>query len=75
MTKLKEAKKKYKGEWIAFLVKEVTKKGELLGKLIAHDKDRRHLHRILRGKKVKSAYVTFAGPILKPGYAVMFIWK
>lgn len=40
MTKLKEAKKKHKGEWIAFLVKKVTKTGERIGKLIAHNKDR-----------------------------------
>lgn len=45
--------------------------GELLGQLIAHNPDRRELHRELREKTVERAYVTFAGPAVKPGYAVI----
>jgi hypothetical protein len=35
------------------------------------DKADRELHRELREKKVDRAYVTFAGPEVKPGYAVI----
>jgi len=68
---LEQAKQQYAGQWLAFLVIEETPAGELLGQLIAHNPDRRDLHRELREKKVKQAYVTFAGPVVKPGYAVI----
>ena len=70
---LEQAKTKYSGEWIAFLVyeeKEVIEKIE--GEVIEHHKDRRKLHERLRQRNVKNAYVTFAGPLIKPGYSVMF---
>jgi hypothetical protein len=53
------------------LVVEEMPTGELLGQVIAHNPDRRELHRELREKKVDRAYVTFAGPVVKPGYAVI----
>lgn len=68
---LKQVKQQYAGQWLAFLVSEETPTGELLGELIAHNPDRRELHRELREKKVKRAYITFAGPVVKPGYAVI----
>jgi hypothetical protein len=68
---LDQVKQQFAGQWLAFLVTEETPEGELLGQLIAHDHDRRELHRELREKKVKKAYVTFAGPIVKPGYTVI----
>ncbi len=68
---LKQVKQRYAGQWLAFLVSEETPTGELLGQLIAHNPDRRELHRELREKKVKRAYITFAGPVVKPGYAVI----
>jgi len=55
---------------LAFVVSEETPTGELMGQLIAHNPDRRELHRELREKKVERAYITFAGPVVKPGYAV-----
>ena len=70
--KLQEAKKKYKGEWLAFLVVKEIKGKEVEGRVLAHTKDRRLLHQILRNKRVKNAYVTYAGPMVKPGYAIMF---
>jgi len=69
---LEKAKNLYQGEWLAFLVTEETPSGELIGELIAHNRDRRELHRQLRDNKVKEAYITLAGPIIKPGYTVMF---
>lgn len=68
---LEQVKQQYAGQWLAFLVTEETPAGELLGQLIAHNPDRRELHRKLRKKKVERAYVTFAGPVVKPGYAVI----
>jgi hypothetical protein len=68
---LEQAKQQYAGEWLAFLVTEETPTGELLGEVIAHNSDRRELHRELRQKKIVRAYVTFAGPVIKPGYAVI----
>jgi len=68
---LEEAKQQYAGEWLAFLVTEEAPTGELFGQLIAHNPDRRELHRQLREKQVEQVYVTFAGPAVKPGYAVI----
>lgn len=68
---LDQVKQEHAGQWLAFLVSEETPTGELLGELIAHNPDRRELHRELREKKVERAYVTFAGPVVKPGYAVI----
>lgn len=68
---LEQMKQQYAGQWLAFMVSEETPAGELLGQLIAHNRDRRELHQELREKKVERAYVTFAGPVVKPGYAVI----
>jgi hypothetical protein len=70
--KLKDAKRKYKGEWLAFQVKKEGEEEELEGKLLSHTKGKKELHQNLRKKKTKKAYITYAGPIVKPGYAVIF---
>ena len=70
---LEQAKKKYAGECIAFVVKEEKDEIEKLeGEVIEHHKDRRELHKRLRERNIKNAYITFAGPLIKPGYSVMF---
>ncbi len=68
---LEQVKQEYAGQWVAFLVTEERSAGELLGHLIAHHPDRRELHQELRAKNVERAYVTFAGPVVRPGYAVI----
>ena len=68
---LDEIKQQYAGQWIAFSVSEEKPTGEIVGELIAHNLDRRELHREIREKKIKRAYITFAGPVVKPGYAVI----
>ena len=68
---LEQAKQDYAGQWLAFRVTEEAPTGELLGQLLAHHLDRRELHRQLREKGIDQAYVTFAGPAVKPGYAVI----
>lgn len=70
---LQQLKQQYDGEWVAFLVVEETPNGDLLGQMIAHNHDRRELHRELRKKNVERAYVTFAGPVLKPGYTAILL--
>lgn len=70
---LEEAKKKFSGEWIAFLVHEEKEELEKMeGEVIEHHRDRRELHKKLRERNVRNAYITFAGPLIKPGYSVMF---
>ena len=68
---LEKARQEYAGQWLAFLVTEETPTGEMLGQVIAHNSDRRELHRELRERKIDRAYVTFAGPVVKPGYAMI----
>lgn len=68
---LQQLKQKYAGQWLAFLVAEEMPNGDLLGRMIAHNLDRRELHQELREKKIKRAYMTFAGPVVKPGYTVI----
>lgn len=68
---LEQVKRQYAGQWLAFLAIEETPAGELCGQLVAHNSDRRELHGELREKKVERGYVTFAGPVVKPGYAVI----
>jgi len=70
METLKEAKKKFEKEWIAFLVKEEIP--EISGKVLDHDKDKHALHKRLREKKIKYAYITYTGPYIRPGYEVLF---
>ena len=72
---LEDAKQRYAREWLAFSIAEEASTGELFGHVIAHNSDRRELHRELREKKVRDVYVTFAGPPVKPGYTVIFFNK
>ncbi|KYK30871.1 MAG: hypothetical protein AYK19_04405 [Theionarchaea archaeon DG-70-1] len=69
---LEELKKKYEREWIALKILEEDKTGNILEcELIAHNREKTKLHKELREKEVKDAYITFAGE-LEPGYVVMF---
>ena len=45
---LEQEKQRYAGQWLAFLVTEETLTGERWGQLLAHNPDRRELHRELR---------------------------
>jgi len=72
MKNLNQIKKKYPNEWLAFKVMKETSDGCIQGKLIFHHPDRRTLHVILRRKRTKGVYITYSGPLVKSGYAVMF---
>ena len=71
MVTLSKAKKRFHGEWIAFFIKQNGKDKDPLGEILEHDVDKRELHRKLRENEIKDAYITFAGPPVKPGYEVM----
>ena len=45
---------------------------EARGQVLDHHRDRREIHRRLRERGVKEAYITFAGTLIRPGYEVMF---
>jgi len=68
--KLEEAKRCYSGEWIAFLTLEEGDNPE--GEVLLHNKDRRAFDRELLQKGLIDIYITFAGPAVPEGYAVMF---
>jgi hypothetical protein len=73
-TTLKEAKQLYPQEWIAFYVEEEGEEvDEARGQVLDHHPDRREIHRRLRERGVREAYITFAGPLIRPGYEVMFL--
>ena len=44
---LEDAKQRYAREWLAFSIAEEASTGELFGHVIAHNSDRRELHREL----------------------------
>lgn len=68
--KLNEAKTRYKGEWVAFHPFEESDDPE--GEVILHNKSRRIFDRELVKRELTDVYVTFAGPPVPEGYAVMF---
>ncbi|MEW6201732.1 MAG: hypothetical protein AB1546_07145 [bacterium] len=69
--KIDDIKAKHPGEWLAIKIEKETDEGEDFGELVTHNTDRRDLHKELREKNIKGVYVTFAGPIVKPGYEVL----
>lgn len=70
--RLSEAKKRYRGQWLAFRV-EGKVNGDLEGRLIVHAKSRHRLFLTLRSRKEPDLYLTFAGPPVKPGYEILFL--
>lgn len=70
--KIKDLKKKYKGEWLAIEVTEEQEGEPVEGKLILHEKDHDKLWGKVPQKKNKKIYVTYAGPPLEKGYAAAF---
>ncbi len=65
---IRELKREYEGEWLAIEVTERKDQQPIKGKLIGHNKDRRELHNELRKREVLGAYLTYAGPLVRPGY-------
>jgi len=68
--KLDEAKTLYQGEWIAFRSYEDGDNPE--GETIIHNKDRRAFDKDLLEQGLTDIYITFAGPPVPEGYAVIF---
>lgn len=68
--KLEEAKTKYQGEWIAF--RAFAESNDPEGEVILHNKDRHIFDKELVERRLNNIYITFAGPLVPKGYAVMF---
>ena len=68
--KLEEAKALYPQEWIAF--DAIDDSDNPRGKVVLHHRDKRQFDRELISKGLVNVYVTFAGPLIPEGYAVMF---
>jgi hypothetical protein len=68
--KLEDAKTQYQGEWIAFHALE--EKDNPDGEVVLHNKDRRAFDKELLDRGLIDVYITFAGPLVPEGYAVMF---
>lgn len=68
--KLEEAKAQYPGEWIAFRAFEESDNPE--GEVVLNHKDRRVFDKKLLEMDLTNIYITFAGPPVPEGYAVMF---
>jgi hypothetical protein len=68
--KLEDAKTRYQGEWIAFHALE--EKDNPDGEVVLHNKDRRAFDKELLDRGLIDVYITFTGPLVPEGYAVMF---
>jgi len=68
--KPEEAKTLYQGEWIAFRTFEDSDNPG--GEVVLHNKDRRTFDKELLQKELTDVYITFAGPPVPEGYAVIF---
>ena len=67
--KLETAKRKFKGDWLAF---QFTDESKEEGKVLLHTKSRHRLHKKLNSGKIpKGLYITFAGPLLPKGYSIV----
>jgi len=67
---LEKAKANYQSEWIAFRALDEGDNPE--GEVILHNKDRRIFDKQLVECGLNDVYITFAGPPVPEGYAVMF---
>ncbi len=68
--KLENAKALHRGEWIAF--RSFEEKDNPEGEVVLHNKDRRIFDKELLKRGLIDIYITFAGPTVPEGYAVMF---
>lgn len=68
--RLEEAKVMYQGEWIAFRAFDESDNPE--GEVILHNKDRWAFDKEIIERGITDVYITFAGPLVKEGFSVMF---
>ncbi|MDI6736619.1 MAG: hypothetical protein QME42_10605 [bacterium] len=71
MSKIKEFKKEYSGEWLAIEVTEDDESGPIDGNLILHGLDHDMVWDKI-SKDKRRIYVTYAGIPIENGYAVAF---
>ncbi len=68
---LAEAKSKFRNEWIAFRISKEEDKENPEGKVVLHHKHRMKFNKELVKEKIIDVYVTYTGPVVKEGYAVI----
>ena len=68
--RLEEAKEFFPEEWIAFRAFEESDDPE--GEVVLHNRDRRAFDKELLQRGLTEVYITFAGPPVPEGYAVIF---
>lgn len=68
--RLEQAKSMHQNEWIAFRAFDESDNPE--GEVILHNKDRWTFDRELIALGITDVYITFAGPLVKEGFSVMF---
>ncbi len=71
MMRLEEAKALHEQEWLAFRAFEEGEDNPE-GEVVLHSKDRRVFDKELVEQGLTGVYITFAGPPIPEGYAVMF---
>ena len=67
--RLEDAKAQYRGQWIAFRISEPG--DDPGGEVVLHSEERRTFDRELLERELTDVYITFAGPPVPEGYAVM----
>ena len=68
--KLQDAKNRYSGEWIAFRPSGEGQNPE--GEVVIHNPERTAFDRALVEQRITGVYITFAGPLVKEGFTVIF---
>lgn len=68
--RLEDAKTLYQGEWIAFRAFDESDNPE--GEVVLHNRDRWVFDKELIARGITDVYITFAGPLVKEGFSVMF---
>jgi hypothetical protein len=71
MTKIRELKEAYKGEWLAVAVSEEKEGTCEEGVLLYHSEDRDDVWRMIKDEP-RRIYVTYAGAILEEGQGVAY---
>lgn len=67
--RLEKAKKKFKGQWIAF--KPLSRGNNPDGEVLLHNKSKRRFNEKLILSEFDGVYITYAGPIVPKGYSLI----
>ena len=71
MDRIEEIRESYAGEWLAIAILEESKGKPAEVELVCHSGDKDEVWKEIRGDS-RRIYVTYAGPMLREGYAAAF---